>query len=154
MPEAAQTPPEAQQGFLEPYGAYNFRLEIQGIESARFTECLGLGIKIQSIQYREGGISQVVHHLPGPVRYGEVELRYGLTSSPQLWEWFTAACAGNVLRKNVSVVVLRPDGVQEAMRWNLESAWPCEWRGAALDALGQEVAIETLKLVYESLERA
>lgn len=154
MPEAAQTPPETQQGFVEPYGSYNFRLEIQGIESARFTECFGLGVKIQSIEYREGGIGQVVHHLPGPVRYGDVELHYGLTSSTQLWEWFMAAVAGNVARKNVSVVVLQSDGVQEAIRWNLENAWPCEWRGAALDALGQEVAIETLRLVYESLERA
>jgi phage tail-like protein len=153
MPEAAQDSPEAQQGFVDPYGAYNFRLEIQGIESARFTHCSGLGAKIHSIPYREGGISQVVHHLAGPVRYGDVQLRYGLTSSTELWDWFMEAVAGNVNRKNVSIVLLQSDGVQEAGRWNLENAWPCEWRGAVLDALGQEVAIESLTLVFESLQR-
>jgi phage tail-like protein len=154
MPDAASTPQETQEGFVDPYGAYNFKLEIQGIESARFTECSGLGAKIHSTEYREGGISQVVHHLPGPVRYGDVTLRFGLTSSTELWEWFMAAVAGNVTRKNVSIVVLQSDGVQEAVRWNLENAWPTEWRGAALDALGQEVAIESITLVFESLERA
>jgi len=60
---------------------------------------------------------------------------------------------GQVQRKNVSVVMLGPDGTTEALRWNLLDAWPAEWRGAHLDALGNEIAIESITLVFESLNR-
>jgi phage tail-like protein len=40
------------------------------------------------------------------------------------------------------------------MQWNLINAWVAEWRGAQLDALAQEAAIETVSLVFESIDRA
>ena len=61
---------------------------------------------------------------------------------------------GKVERRNVSVLMLETDDVTEALRWDLINAWPSEWRGAPLDALGREVAIESMTLVFESLQRA
>jgi phage tail-like protein len=87
------------------------------------------------------------------VEYADVTLRYGLTSSRELWEWMLTAVNGSVERKNVSILMLDSDGVAEVMRWNLLDAWPSEWRGAVLDALAHEVAIESLTLVFESLQR-
>jgi phage tail-like protein len=153
MPEAAPAPARTSQS-RDPYRAYNFKLEIQGVSQGHFTECTGLGIKIGDIKYREGGTSQTVLRLPGPVDYGDVTLRYGLTSTTELWNWFKTALAGKVERRNVSVVMLDSDGVTEVLRWNLVNAWPSQWRGAPLDALGNEAAIETLTLVFESLDRA
>ena len=43
---------------------------------------------------------------------------------------------------------------QEVLRWNLLNAWPCEWRAARLDALSKQVAIESMTLVFDSVERA
>jgi phage tail-like protein len=40
------------------------------------------------------------------------------------------------------------------MRWNLVDAWPAEWRSAGFDALSREIAIESITLVFDSLERA
>lgn len=160
MPEAGNVatgaaPSGAQPGvFNDPYRAYNFKLEIQGITEGHFAACSGLGIKIQVIKYREGGTNQVVHCIPGPVEYGDITLRYGLTSSHEIWDWLMAAVAGKVERKNVSILMLDSDGVAEVMRWDLINAWPAEWRGAPLDALSREVAIESLTLVYETLQRA
>jgi phage tail-like protein len=138
---------------VDPYRSYNFKLVIQGITEGHFTECSGLNVRVQALAYREGGISQVVHRLPGRVEYGDVVLRYGLTGSTGLWDWFLTAVQGKVEPRNVSIVMLGPDGVTEALRWNLVNAWPSEWRGAPLDALGREVAIESLTLVFETLER-
>jgi phage tail-like protein len=59
-----------------------------------------------------------------------------------------------VERRNVSIVMLQPDGSTEAMRWNLFDCWPSEWVSAALDASGNTLAIESMTLVFESLERA
>jgi phage tail-like protein len=50
--------------------------------------------------------------------------------------------------------MLDTDGVTEVLRWDLINAWPSEWHGAPLDALAREVAIESLTLVFESLQRA
>jgi phage tail-like protein len=87
------------------------------------------------------------------VEYGDITLRYGLTTSRELWDWFMSGVPGNVERKNVSIVLLDNDGATEVMRWNFVNAWASEWRGALLDAMGQEAAIESLTLVFETLER-
>ncbi len=137
----------------DPYRSYNFKLEIQGITEGHFTECEGMGVRVQSVAYREGGASQVVRRLPGPVEYADITLRYGLTASRELWDWFMTSVKGSVARKNVSVVMLGSDGVTEVVRWNLLNAWISEWRGTKLDALAQGAAIETLTLVFETLDR-
>lgn len=138
---------------VDPYRNYNFLLSIQDVAEARFTECLGLGMRIHPIRYRESGAGQIVRALPGPVEYAEVTLRYGLTSSIDLWNWLLQGARGTVQRRHVSVVMLESDGVREAIRWNLINAWPCQWSGAPLDALGREAAIEELHLAFDSLDR-
>ncbi|MCA9541848.1 MAG: phage tail protein [Myxococcales bacterium] len=141
-------------GWVDPYRAYNFKLMIQGQTLGHFTRCSGMGAKVTAIRYRAGGTGQVVHRLPGPVEYGDITLKYGLTDSKVLWDWFMTAVAGAVERKNVSIVLLDADGAREVMRWDLVNAWPSEWQGAPLDALAREVAIESVTLVYEMLGRA
>jgi len=138
----------------DPFRAFNFKLEIEGLAEGHFTECSGLGVKVTPIKYREAGNSQVVRHIPGPVDYAAVTLRYGLTDSTVLWDWMLTAVRGNVVRKNVSIILLDSQGTSEVMRWNLIDAWPSEWVGAPLDALNHEVAIESLTLVFDSMERA
>lgn len=135
------------------YRNYNFKLEIQGVTEGHFTECSGMGARVHPIRYREGGTSQVVHVLPGAVDYADVTLRYGLTSSRELWEWFLSGVRGQVERKNVSIVLLDSQGVEEVTRWNLINAWLSEWRAAPLDAMQREIAIESVTIVFETLDR-
>jgi phage tail-like protein len=139
---------------VDPFRNFNFKLEIQGVVDGHFTACSGLGARIEPIRYREGGTSQVVRAIPGQVEYAEVTLSYGLTRSQDLWDWFNKGVQGAIERRNVSIILLEPNGVDEAMRWNLINAWASEWSGAPLDALGREIAIEHVKLVFDSLERA
>ena len=157
--KAADTPP------AEPAGAqpgqrpqlfhgYNFKLVLDGINEAQFTQVLWAPIKVTPVRFRAGGDASIVHQLAGPVEYGDVTLRYGLTASPELWRWFLTAISGNPERKHVSIVMLGPGAVGEGVRWNLVDAWPSVWHGAPLDALGREFAVESLTLVYESLSRA
>jgi phage tail-like protein len=62
---------------------------------------------------------------------------------------------GRVERRNVSIIMVGADGADATpgLQWNLAAAWPSEWRGAKLDALGREAAIESLTLVFDSMER-
>jgi len=159
VPEAAEQPPStppsgAQPGvFVDPYRVYNFKVIIQGVTEAHFTECTNMGIKVDAIAYREGGQSQVVHRIPGRVEYADITLRYGLTMSSELWNWMMTAVKGKVERRNVSISMLDSDGVSEVLRWNLVNAWVAEWRGAPLDALGRQIAIESMTIVFETLDR-
>ena len=134
-----------------PYRNFNFTLQIQGIEQAHFTECLGLGVRVHPIRYRESGAGQIVRALTGPVEYAELVLRYGVTTSTDMWQWLVQSMRGTAQRRNVSVIMLQDDGATEGDRWNLANAWPCEWRGAALDAIGREAAIEEMRLVFYQL---
>lgn len=138
----------------DPYRSYNFKLDIAGVTEGHFTEVSGLGVRVTPIEYREGGNNQIVRHIPGPVDYAAVTLRFGLTSSRELWDWLMLAVQGNVERKNVSIIMLDSSGNNETARWNLNDAWPSEWRGAPLDAMSKEIAIESLTLVFDTLERA
>ncbi len=140
--------------FNDPYRAYNFKLVIQGVSEGHFTECSGLGVKVDSIKYREAGNNQVIRHIPGQVDFSAVTLRYGVTNSHELWDWMLTAVNGQVERKNVSVLMLDSQGVTEVVRWDLINAWPSEWQGAGLNALNHEVAIEALTLVYETISRS
>jgi phage tail-like protein len=139
---------------VDPYRAYHFKIEFQGTIEGHFTECSPLGATVLPIRFREAGASQIVRCLPGPVQYHKVTLHYGITQSRDLWEWFLTAVRGKAERRNVSVVLFDQDGITEVLRWNLLNAWPSMWRGAPLDALGGEIAIATLELVYDSLEQA
>lgn len=140
--------------YVDPYRAFNFKMEVQGITEGHFTEVSGLEARVVPITYREAGNSQVVHYVPGRTEFGAITFRYGLTKSRELYDWFMSGVKGKVQRKNISVVLLDSDGATEVLRWNLVNAWVTEWRGAVLDAQSHEVAIETLTLVCETLDRA
>jgi len=134
-----------------PYPGYNFRFEAQGVTEAHFSQVSGMGIKVRPISWREGGLRSIVRRLPGQVEYSDVTLKYGLTSSADLFNWIMTAVNGSVQRKNVSIVQLDSAGAQEVIRWDLIDAWPLQWQGALLDALENAVAIETLVLTYEAI---
>lgn len=152
MPPQAQTPAPGQP--LEPYRAYRFRVDIDPGIFGHFTECEGMGINVGTIEYREAGAQEIVHHLVGTVEYLPVRLKFGVVHGHYegLWTWLMGAVTGVATRKNVSIIMLDPAG-QEQMRWNLNGCWASQWRGGKLDALGREVLIQELVLVYDELTR-
>ena len=154
MADQAAAAQPAASAYVDPYRAFNFKMEVQGITEGHYTEVSGLEARVVPISYREAGNSQVVHYVPGRTEYGAIIFRYGLTRSRELFDWFMSGVKGKVQRKNISVVLIDSDGTTEVMRWNLVNAWVTQWRGALLDAQSQEVAIETLTLVCETLDRA
>ena len=49
----------------DPHGAFCFRVEIDGIAAASFSEVSGLEVEITPIDYREGNEDIVVRKIPG-----------------------------------------------------------------------------------------
>jgi phage tail-like protein len=138
---------------VDPYKNYRFLVEIDGIVQAGFSECTGLGSSIEVIEYREGGDPATVRKLPGKATYPDIVLKRGLTDSAELYRWHASVLAGEMARRNGSVIVLDDVGA-EKLRWNFFSAWPSKWDGPEFSAKGNEVAVETLTLACERIEAA
>jgi phage tail-like protein len=137
----------------DPYTSSRYLVEIDGIVQAGFSECSGVGSRVEVVEYREGGEPAQVRKLPGRVSYPDIVLRWGVTDSHELVDWHRTAVTGTVQRKNGSIVLLGEDG-QERLRWNFFAAWPSGWDGPAFSARSNDVAINTLTVTCERLEPA
>ncbi len=131
---------------------YNWKVLCEGIITAHFTVCSGLAVKVESIPYREGGDSSTIRKLPGRVEYCDVELRYGLTDSTDMWKWLMTAVNGKADRKDISIVLLDPSSSKERIRYNLFQTWITQWHGAHLNALDNEIAVDTIKIACDYVE--
>lgn len=140
--------------WVDPYPSYNFKVIIGGETVAHFTEFSGCRVDVATAEYREAGVASVVHKVPTITTYHDVTLRYGLTSSTLLWDWFLATVEGNVQRRHVTIVLLDAPGTRPVMQFDLRNAFPKQWSSAVLRATAREVAIEEVVLAYESLGRA
>ena len=65
---------------LEPFLAFNFAVEIEGLLVGGFSEVSGLESTIEVEEYREGGVNGFVHKLPGATTHANLVLRHGLTA--------------------------------------------------------------------------
>jgi phage tail-like protein len=138
---------------VDPYGNFNFLVELDGIAQAAFHEASGFDSTIDVVEHREGGDNTTVRKLPGLTKHGPITLKWGLTDSVDLYNWHRDAVKGNVQRKSGSIVLLDRAGA-EKVRWNFVNAWPSKWTGPSFAAEGTDVAIETLEIVHEGIERA
>lgn len=138
---------------VDPFKNFRFLVEIDGVVQAGFSDCSGLGSHVEPVEYREGGEANAVRKLPGKVTYPDITLKWGVTNSRELYDWHLAAVKGNIQRKNGSVI-LQDDTGAEAVRWNFFNAWPNKWDGPSFNAKGNEIAIDSLAVSCERVERA
>lgn len=138
----------------DPYRNYNFVVEIDGIKQAGFSDCTGFGASTDPIEYSEGGKNTTTLKFPGQTKYPNIVLKRGLTDSRDLYDWYNDITKGKVRRAHGSIVVYDVDGVTEKVRWNFFNAWPTKWDGPDFSAKGNDIAIETLELAHERIERA
>ena len=140
---------------VDPFGNFDFLVEIDGIARAAFTEVGGLDSSIDITEYREGGDNQTMRKLPSKTKYSNITLKWGCAPDHDLYDWHQQWVKGDpgATRRNGSIVLLDRKG-QEQMRWNFVNAWPSKWTGPSLSAKSNDVAIETLELAHEFLERA
>lgn len=139
-----------------PYRNFRFRLEIDGVEQAAFSECTIPENSTAPLEYRDGNEPATVRKLTNLNTFGNLVLRGGVTDdSTVLYEWRKEVEDGMVdsARRNVAVVVLDEEG-QDGPRWEFREAWPINYNAPDLNATAGEVAIESIEIVHEGMERA
>ena len=137
----------------DPYKNFRFLVEIDAIVQAGFSDVSGYGSSVEVIEYREGGDAALVRKLPGKTSYPDITLKWGITDSRELYDWHLTAVNGQVERKNGSII-LQDDLGQEKVRWNFFNAWASKYDGPDFSAKGNDVAIDTLTVSCERVERA
>ncbi len=139
----------------DPYGNYRFRVEISGITQAAFTEIIMPDSVSEVIEHREGTDTTTIRKQSGLVTNSNLILKWGLTASMELYGWRKAIEQGKVgsSRKNISIKLIDEEG-NDAARWDFANAWPSVYKAPDLNAKGNEVAIETLEIVFESMQRS
>lgn len=138
---------------VDPFGSFNFKVEIEGVIEGAFSEVTGLDSTIDLTEYREGGDSATPRKLPGMTKHSNIVLKRGLTVDTKLYDWHEQAVRGDVKRRDGSIIVLDRAG-RETMRWNFFRAWPVKWDAPDFNATSNDIALETLELAHEGLERA
>jgi phage tail-like protein len=143
-----------------PFTAFNFQVNVRvsgmsspNLASAAFSECDGLEMSMEPKTIREGGRNSGPVHMAGPVSYGQLTLKRGMTLNVDLWRWFERVnSAGNGgLRGTAEVVMLAADGTEQ-LRFRLGGCLPVKLKGSALNAKEGQIAIEEMQVAYESLE--
>jgi phage tail-like protein len=140
----------------DPLTGFHFAVDIQGAVKGFFTECSGLGSEHEVIEHKvvnETG-QEVVLKIPGRLKWENITLKRGITSSMDIWDWRKEVTDGNVdsARRDGSIVMY-DQALKEVARWNFERAWPIKVSGPQPKADGNEIGIEELALAHEGMER-
>jgi phage tail-like protein len=138
----------------DPYGQFNFLIEIEGVISGGFSECSGLVSDTNIIEYREGNEKQgTTRKLPGLMKFSNIVLKRGYTKDDRLWKWRQQVIDGKTKRAG-GTITLYDEARQPALRWNFREGWPSKLEGPGLNGKTSEVAVETLEIAHEGLELA
>ncbi|MEO5576684.1 MAG: phage tail protein [Gaiellaceae bacterium] len=135
-----------------PYANFNFLVDLGQGDDAGFSEVELPEGRIEVIEYRDGNDKvSSARKLPGRVSYPNVILRRGLAGGLELFDWWKAVRDGSPDRRNVTITLLDEQRTP-VQRWRLRNAWPAKVDSSPLNALGNEVLIETLELAHEGFE--
>ena len=136
-----------------PYANYNFIVDIGQGDNIGFSEVdlpegEDRGDRVPRGERRR---LSTARKLPGRVKYANVTLKRGLAGRMDLFDWWKSVRDGQVGRRDVAITLL-DEQRQPVQRWLLRNAWPTKLEYGPLNALGNDVVIETLELAHEGFE--
>ena len=131
---------------------YNFIVFVGMDIFGSFQGVEGMSLRVEPFEYKEGGRNHAPRRLPfdGPMKSGELTLRWGTPLWATLYEWMNDVEVGAAFRRTVVIAQLGRHGWPTRLI-TLTSAWPVEWKGASLNSGASEWALEELTLVYDRI---
>ena len=137
---------------LDPVGAYNFSVEISGVNAGNFQRVSGLSAEIEVVEFQDGD-DLTIRKRPGASRFGDVTLEKGYIVTNDLLDWWTAARNGQYDRKDISII-LNDNAGDPVRTWNLFGCWPRKWETGPLEGGKSEALVESVTFVVENMEIA
>lgn len=146
---------------FDPYRNFKFKIKWDGQYVAGLSKCSALKKTTEVTDWREGGDPSSSRKLPGKTSYEGITLEAGVTHDAAFEEW--ANLVNNFqgdpsmslknFRKDVTIDVFNLQGTK-VLSYNAFRCWVSEYQALPeLDAAGNAVMIQTLKLENEGWER-
>lgn len=157
----------------EPYLGMKFQVDIPPYEKIGFSQVDGLNSVSAVVQYREGNMPIWMRKFPGLIEWQPVTMQRGLSNSTILLDWrnqcasYEDASATNggsgygdgiIPPQYRRTITIKLYGKGESSSgsanktWVLMNAWPSELRLGALNAMGNEVVIESVVIQHEGMK--
>lgn len=136
----------------DPFLAFRFEVKLDNLSVGGFSECSGLQLETEVKEYHEGGLNTHLRKFPTSTKQANITLKRGIVDK-ELWDWYYDLTQGQVQFRSGSVVVRDSSGNRVEMEWQFSRAFPCKWLGPDLNAAQSSVAVETLELCHQGLER-
>jgi phage tail-like protein len=120
-----------------------------------FSECTGLEATMEPKVIKAGGWNYGARQRAGQVTFATVVLKRGITTTRDLWKWFSQVNerGKSAFRLNVTIRVAGPqeDLPGQALVARLYRALPVKFKCADLNARATDVGVEELHLAHEGL---
>ena len=154
---------------MSPFTTFNFHVlftlpdKKSTVCEAEFSECSGLEMNTEIKTIQEGGNNGEQIHLSGPISYGQLALKRGMTSNFDLWDWFELVQEQRNLRVDgeIQMLSITRTGTSEQPQiktkknvvFKVVGCLPIKMVAPSLSAKDGEVAIEEIQIAYERLIR-
>lgn len=142
----------------DPWRNYKYRVSIGGFVRAGFTKISGLERETEIIKYREGGMNETEHKLPGQTKFTELTFERGVTSDTDFVSWAKLIFDTKKVdgfqgpeegwRRTIVIDLVGKDGAS-VRRWHVVNCWPSKTKIADLQSDGNDVLIETMEVAHE-----
>jgi phage tail-like protein len=135
-----------------PSPKFYFSVQLGNHVTGSFQEAIAHESETEVVEYRHGNSPSFYPiKMPGLGRVGNVTLRKGIfASDTAFWAWYNEIKLNTIQRQTV-VINLLDDAGTPKMTWTLNNGFPTKITGDDLKSEGNEVAIESLELAYETL---
>lgn len=148
---------------FDPYKNFKFRIKWDGRYVAGISKVSVLQRTTEVVEFRVGGDPSTVRKSPGQTKFEPITLERGVTHDPDFDKWahkvwnFRAGLGAETslkdFRKDITIELYNEAG-QLALAYNVFRCWPSEYHALPeLDASGNAVAIQTLKLENEGWQK-
>ena len=120
------------------------RMEFQSVE--------GLNTSIEVIEYRDGlSPTYTPKKVPGSIHTHNIVLRRVIEENDnELWNWFKTVLSGKPEYRDVTISILN-DEHSPVVTYKIQYAWPCAYRGPALNGTKRDLAFEELELAHNGM---
>jgi phage tail-like protein len=140
----------------DPLVGFHFSVDIQGVVKGYFTEVSGLGSEHEVIEHKvvnESG-HEIVMKIPGRLKWENIVLKRGITSSLDVWDWRKkiedGAVDGN---RHDGSIIMFDQNLNPVARWEFKQSWPVKVTGPQPKSDSNEIGIEELTLAHEYIVR-
>ena len=139
---------------LWPPPKFYFSVQLGDDKDVTFQEVTGLQTETKVIEYRHGNsplFSTI--KMPGLTSGGNVTMKKGIfAKDTKFFDWYLETKKRESFKRRVVVVNLLDEGGNPKMTWTLNNAWPTKVTGTDLKSDGNDVAVESIEIAFETLE--